>query len=170
MVLGRILVTAVAMLAMVSVGCSGGGPRKESNTAALKAEGNDNIAKADTIIQDLAQNYRIIILDYPEIQPDGSKADSQVYGASYNWKRLKTPQDRQVPKEKLAEVITLLSRVLEIDAKKGLYITNKSKIESRYQGALAYQSSLTRLEKNYGENKVFSGTDTDRVFNPPIEK
>lgn len=166
----RIFVTVVVFMASVSVGCSGGKKAVDrSSASALKAEGNEKLNQAEELVQDLAKNYRILILDYPHKLPDGSMADSRRYGALYNWKRLKTPAERQAPKEKLAQLITLLSRVMEIDAKKGIYVEFKDKVQSRYDGALAFQASLNQLEKIYGENKEFSGSSTENVYLPPIE-
>lgn len=165
---GRFFVTSVLLLATLSsVACHSKKPTSDTNLA-LKAEVGEKATSSEVLIEDLAKSYRILILDFPTKANDGSLADSTRWGNSYNWRRLSLA-DRSAAKEKLAQLVTLLSRLIAIDARPGVVVTNMEKVQSRYRGALAFQSSLGNFEKIYGEQIDPQGTSTEHIYSSPLE-
>lgn len=165
---GRFFVTSVLVLATLSaVACNSKKPTSETNQS-LKAEVGEKVTNSEVLIEELAKGYRILILDFPTKANDGSMADSARWGNSYNWRR-PSLAERTVAKEKLAQLVTVLSRLIAIDARRGVVVTNMDKVQSRYRGALAFQSSLSNFEKIYGEQFDPQGTGNERFYNSPIE-
>src|SRR5689334_6394437 len=118
----RFFVTAVIVLtSLISIGC--GDKKKAKNdpakVSALRNEGKAKWDETEVVSKDLAQNFRILILDQPYKSSSGhSYIDGKLMGQKYNWGRL-TRAERIAAKEKLAQFITATSRIIEIDAKKG---------------------------------------------------
>ena len=166
MKLGRFFVTAVAILA--TLGTTACHSQKKETRRTLALEGSQKLTESQALAEELYKTYRIKIVDEPWKLSSGVYVDSTRIGSSYNWRRL-TLAERQAAKEKLAQMITLLSRVMEIDAKKGLYIDRVEKVRSRYKGAIAFQNSLRQFEEIYGEQADLKGTENERVYGDPIE-
>lgn len=152
--IARFFVTCVVLLGTLSsVACGNKKDKKKTDTAtmqSLKAEGAAKWEISEVLGKDLAQAYRIMILDYAQRMPSGALIESKTMGHKFNWGRL-TLAERQAAKEKLAQYVTAVSRLVEMDARKGVYLTNMDKVRSRYEGALAFQASLTKFEEIAGE-------------------
>lgn len=170
----RFFVTIVVLLGtVISMGCgdkkkrNGGDPVK---MAALKAEGKAKWDESELLGKELAQSFRIMILDEPMRTKNGRRTElisSRVMGQKYNWGRLTLPE-RQAAKEKIAQYITVVSRIIEIDAKRGIYVTHMDKVRSRYEGALAFQESLNLFEKVAGEQFDPKQPGQLPIYFPPI--
>jgi hypothetical protein len=150
------------------VACNSKKPTSKTTSQALSNEISEKWATSDVLIDDLAKNYRLLILDYPTRLNDGTMADSARWGAAYNWRRLSLAS-RTEAKQKLAQLVTSMSRLIEIDARKGSAVTNMEKVQSRYRGAIAFQNSLNLFEKTYGETMDPQGTSNERIYSAPIE-
>lgn len=158
---GRFFVTSAAILSTLAiVACSKGEQKADVKRAerlkqnkALLAEGNALIAQTDALRKELdSAPLNIKIQDVPIENPvaKGKTINHKTIGESYNWERL-TQAERQLAKEKLAALMTGLTRILEIDAKKGVWVENIKKINERRVATEAYQTSLGLFETQYGE-------------------
>ncbi len=166
---GRNFVTSVLLLVTLSaVACNSKKPASSEIHQALKAEVGEKVTNSELLIEELAKNYRILILDFPTKANDGTVADSARWGNSYNWRR-PSLAERTAAKEKLAQLVAMLSRLIAIDARRGGVVTHMDKVQSRYKGALAFQNSLTNFEKIYGEQFDPQGTSNERIYNAPLE-
>ncbi len=170
MLLRRIFVTSVAILATLALaaGCTNKNDReleeaarRERAQAALK-EGTEALTKSETIRQELSQEFRIIILDYP-LKSGTQKIEPEKLGQNYNWRRLSL-EERQAAKEKLAQYGTLISKVIEIDSRRGIYVTHMNKIRSRKMAADAFQDSLNNFEEINGPTFNPPKNENERVY------
>jgi hypothetical protein len=170
----RFFVTLVMpLVTVISIGCNGKKAESKADparTATLKAEVKAKWDETDVIGEGLKQNYRIMILDEPMRMNSRSitMVDSRTLGLKYHWGRL-TLAERRLAKEKLALFVTAISRVIAIDAKRGLSVTNMDKVQSRYQGALAFQESLMTFEKLAGEQYEPKNPGQAPIYFPPID-
>lgn len=164
MQIGRFFVTFVGIFTLLTtVSCSKSAERKakekkaarEQLSKALLAEGETLLSQSDELRKELDEIYKIWIRDEPIKVAAQTTRDHKTLGRDYNWDRLNKPE-RQAVKEKLAALMTKYSRILEIDAKKGVYITHIKKIKDRKLATESHQISLTNFELLYGEQ-----------FNPP---
>lgn len=166
----RFFVTAVILVtSVVSVGC---GDKKKAKTdpaaiTALRNEGKAKWEDTELLTKELAQTYRILILDMP-FRHNKLTIDGKLMGQKFNWGRL-TLSERQAAKEKLAAFITSTSRIIEIDAKKGVYVTHMDKVRSRYASALAFQTSLNLFEQNGGESFEPKNPGQGPIYFAPID-
>jgi hypothetical protein len=168
----RFFVTVVFLFGtVISMGCSDKktGKSDPARMSSLKKEVKSKWDDSDVQGRELAQAFRILILDAPiRAVSTMTLIDSRLMGQKFNWGRL-TFSERQTAKEKLAKYVTNISRLIEIDAKRGVYITNMDKVRSRYQGALAFQESLTFYEKAKGEQYEPANPGQPPTYNPPVD-
>ncbi len=152
--IARFFVTCVVLLGTLgSVACANKKDKKKTDSAKIelmRAEGAAKWEQSEVLGQELAAAFRIRILDGAQRLGSGQLVDSKIMGQKFNWGRL-TLGERQAAKEKLAQYVTAVSRLVEMDARKGVYLTYMDKVHSRYDGALAFQASLTSFEKIAGE-------------------
>lgn len=134
MIFARFFVTSVlALVTVLNVGCTS----EKSKRSALIAEGTAHLSQAATLETDLNTRYGVNL--------------ELGLGADFKWHRL-SKAERQVIKEKLAEFVTHSVRVLELDTKKGLYVTSKEVIIAKIEQAMQIQKSLEAFENKFGEN------------------
>lgn len=170
----RFFVTAVVVLnSVISIGCADKKKRSKADPIQISALRNEGKAKWDeteTLGTELRTAYGIMILDQPHRTEKNSRTmiTSKLMGQKYNWHRL-TLAERTAAKEKLAKYVQAVSRILEIDAKKGVYVTNMAIIRSRYDGALAFQNSLFQFEKVVGEQYESKAAGQPPVYFAPID-
>ena len=112
----RFFVTSVVLFATLgAIGCGGKKDKKKTDVGQLQSLREDGVVKweqSEILTKDLAHNYRIMVLDYPQRLPSGQLIDSKMMGQKYNWGRL-TLAERQAAKEKLAQFVTAISRLAE---------------------------------------------------------
>jgi len=145
---GRFFVTYVLILATaVLAACT---PKKEKRQAQVR-EGNQQIQAAARAQNELGEKYKIILVPGEVHSSSGKTANAQNVAEDFNWHRL-TREERQGAKETLAAYVTAVSRTLEIDAKKGVYMTGKEILQYQLESARAYQRSLEEFEVIYGES------------------
>ena len=129
---GRFFVTSVLILGTAAfLACTG----KTDQRAAQVNEGNRQIQTAAAVQTELNTKYKVSL--------DAMNA--------FDWNAL-SKNDRQVVRERLAEYVSAVSRTFEIDAKKGLYITQKEVLQRHMDNAILLQKSLEQFERTYGEN------------------
>ncbi len=136
MALPRFFVTSVlALVTAVGVGCTSG----RNQRGEFVSEGNDHLTRASAIEAGLSTRY-------------GMNLEQKVVGiADFGWSR-RSKAERQAIKENLAELLTHSVRVLELDAKAGIYVTNKEVLEAKVEHILVMQKSLRIFESKFGEN------------------
>lgn len=132
MISWRFLVTNVLILATAAFLA---GHRKADKKTAQVDEGNRQIQTAFAARSDLDAKFNLLI---------GSKD-------AFDWNAL-SKADRQMAKEKLAEYVSAVTRTFEIDAKSGLYLTEKEILRQQLESAMGLQKSLESFERTYGEN------------------
>jgi len=168
----RFFVTAVVVLnSLISIGCGDKKKRSKADPVQISALRNEGKAKWDeteTLGTELKTAYQIMILDQPHRTPGGAMVNSKLMGQKYNWHRL-TLAERTLAKEKLQKYVTAISRILEIDAKKGVYVTKMATIRSRYDGALAFQNSLFNFERLLGEQYETKTPGQPPVYFSPVD-
>lgn len=155
----RFFVTSVLVLATIgSAGCSKEKQSAKDKEAArakqnkvLVVEGEGLLIQVDDLRREVDDNYKIRILDAPLKVASGLTVNHRILGERYNWERLTLAQ-RQTAKERLATLMTALTRIIEIDTKKHVYVTNLQKIEDRKHAVESYQISLANFERGRGEN------------------
>lgn len=156
---GRFFVTIAAILSLLAtVSCSKSAERKakekkaarQEMNKALLAEGETLLTQTDEQRKELDDLYKIWIRDEPIKVAADTTRDHRTLGRDYNWERLNSTE-RQAVKEKLAALMTGYARILEIDAKKGVYITHIKKIKDRKLATESHQISLSNFEKLHGE-------------------
>lgn len=142
---GRFFVTAVILMiiALGTVYFSG-----SDAASSLIQKGNSELREAEALEADLAK-YSVHLAG---LQAAGGKAlNPQAMAQAYYWPHL-TRQERWQVKQKLAEYLALVQSVLEIDARRGLYLTNKEVVFGKRDAAQDFQKSLEAFEKKIGEN------------------
>jgi hypothetical protein len=112
------------------------------NRQAVEVSGNAKIQKAYARKAELLSKYGIN-LDQATSAPQDAKA--------YNWSLL-SKNERREARAKLAEFVSLVSGVLEIDAQNNFYVTRKDEIVHSRDRAFAFQQSIEGFEKKFGEN------------------
>lgn len=161
----RIFVTAVLLMSTLISACEGKG--KPVGGAAIEQEGkagegkspqeqidegNEKFNQAWEVIGELESDYQISInvLGFGR-RRGGARLEPSA--SNYNWRRL-SRERRLTVKQKLAEFVTLAARILEIDTKKGVFITDedKTKVQATLQTVMAYQKSLEKYEVLMGES------------------
>lgn len=155
---GRFFVTSVlALITLGSVACSKGRPSEKSmefsrskNNKVLLAEGEQLLVQSDALRKELQDNFRILIADSPVQVASGVTIDHKTVGREFNWARL-TLTERQTAKEKLASLMTAYTRILEIDTKRGVYVTHLEKVRDRKAATESHQISLSTFERIRGE-------------------
>ena len=149
----RIFVTAVLIVGALSqVACS---QKKEKTTDAntvqtLVAEGNQKADESVAIAQELHAKYAIHLEALVKTQKSKGVIPGAQLAKDLNWLSF-TLADRRAVKEKLAAYVTLVSRLIEIDAKKGITVDEIKLINGRRETALQLQRSLEFFEAVYGE-------------------
>lgn len=168
----RFSVTVVLLLGtVISMGC---GNKKKTKTpdpvkmATLKSEVKGKWDESEALGKELNQSFHILILDEDYRTRNGSLVTSKLMGQKFNWGRL-TLAERHAAKEKLARYVTVVGRLIEIDAKRGVYITNMDKVRSRYEGSLAFQESLNMFEKVVGEQYEPKTPGQSPIYFAPID-
>ncbi|NJL25490.1 MAG: hypothetical protein HC902_10170 [Calothrix sp. SM1_5_4] len=131
----RFFVTAVLLITMGQmVACN-------TKSRDLKREdvrlGAEKMARARIISAELESKYSL-----PVAKSNAGRAD---------WSRLSKVR-RNNAKELLAEYVSLLSGVLQLDAKKGIYVDHKDILIAWRDRAFDYQKSLEDFERAFGEN------------------
>lgn len=144
---GRFFVTFVLVLITVLV-CNCHGRRQPK---AVVSEGNTALTHAMIVGNDLTRRHQMRV----QVQePNGvavpQRLRTETLAHDYNWKRLSLTE-RQEIKGKLNDYIASLSRALEIDSQKGVYITHRDSVLRWRENALSYQRSLEDFEKIVGE-------------------
>lgn len=135
---GRFFVTSVLILGIAAfTACTGKKDRREAHVK----EGNQQIRTAAAVQQELATGSNIHL----------GNSNAAAFAETFDWNQL-TRDQRQTTKEKLAEFVTAVVRTLEIDSKKGIYITRKEVLQAQLNAANAYQKSLETFERTFGEN------------------
>ena len=146
-------VTAVLIVGALSqVACS---QKKEKTTDAntvqtLVVEGNQKSAESVAIAQELRAKYAIHLEAFVRTEKTKVAVPGSQLAKDLNWLSL-TRADRQIVKEKLAAYVTLVSRLIEIDAKKGVTVDEIKEIRGKRETALQLQRSLEFFEAIYGE-------------------
>ena len=155
---GRFFVTAVGLIAIgSSIACSRGKPddkeknvfRQEQNKA-LIAEGETLLAQVDSLRKELEDSFKIFIADQRVQVAHNEYRDHKTLGRDYNWGRLSLVA-RHTAKERLATLMTALTRVVEIDTKRHVYVTQLRKVLDRKASVESFQVSLNNFERQYGE-------------------
>ncbi len=155
---GRIFVTVTMVLATLgTVACSQGEKKakekkaaRQAQNKALIAEGTELLAQYTALRTELDNDYKIIVADQRVKLAPHIYADHRTLGKEYNWVRLSLAQ-RQTAKERLASMITVLTRIIEIDTKRGVYVDHLQMILDRKTAAESFQISLGNFEKLRGE-------------------
>ncbi len=128
----RFFVTSVMILGTAAfLACTS----KTDKRSVHVSEGNRQIKVAAAVQTELAAKYNMV-LSAP---------------AKFDWNKL-SKNERQGAKEKLAEYVSAVTRTFEIDAKQGLYLTNKEILQKSLESAMGLQKSLENFERVYGEN------------------
>lgn len=136
---GRIFVTNVLILATAAfLACTS----KSDKRSAQVKEGNKQIEAASAAQGELNAKFKVSLASESRI----------------DFNRL-SKADRQTLKETLAGYVSAVTRTLEIDAKKGIYLTQKEVVQKQLGVAMNLQKSLENFERTYGEN-----------FDPKIKK
>lgn len=130
---GRFFVTSVFILGTAAlIACTS----KTDKRSAQVSEGNQQLQVAGSAQSALTAQFKISL-------DEGQK--------KFDWNSL-SRDDRQSAKEKLAEYVSAVTRTLAIDAKKGLYLTQKDMVQQQLDRAMVLQKSLESFESTYGEN------------------
>ena len=87
---------------------------------------------------------------YESMANNGKRVSAIDLARDFNWRKLSL-EERQQAKAGLNEFVACLSQVLQADAKKGIYLTNKETVIRSRDVALAYQKSLEFFERIHGE-------------------
>lgn len=69
----------------------------------------------------------------------------------YNWQK-RSKSERWEAKRKLAQYLSLINKVLELDARRGLYVTHKEELLAKRDAATLRQRAIEDFEKIFGEN------------------
>ncbi|MBX3020636.1 MAG: hypothetical protein KF799_03075 [Bdellovibrionales bacterium] len=157
MVLARFFVTFVPFVCMASiVACEASHTAKKASDKAatadgkqIIAEGNEKLSKAMALQAELHKEYSIVLQEVRDQQ--GRAVKTSVLAIDYQW-RILTKEQRRSAKEKLAQYLALSSEILELDARKGFYVTNKDQVTAARDAAYSFQKSLENFEKMVGEN------------------
>ncbi len=144
---GRFFVTSVLIFMSVLIcACKA---RHENHSSVQ--EGAETMKRAMLLGNELDARFQLAVQVSAEKSQDRQLMPERAHVHAYNWKRLSLAERREV-KGKLNEYISLLSTVLQVDARKGVYLTNKDLVISWRDGALAYQRALENFEKIHGES------------------
>jgi len=132
----RFLVTTTLLLGtLIGVGCK---PFKSRVATKDQIEmGNESLAQANEVEKGLARYNLALAMPMPNLD--------------YNWKK-RTRAERQELKRMLAHYLALSNSVLELDARKGLYVTHKEAVTGKRDAASEKQRSLETFEAIFGEN------------------
>jgi hypothetical protein len=110
---------------------------------------NAKLEEAMTVQAELSRTYSIILNDIRD--SNGRLVKGTSLAQDYEWRCLAKAERRSV-KEKLAQFMALASEVLQVDARKGPYLTNKERVTNSRDVAFAFQKSVEAFEKLVGEN------------------
>lgn len=139
MKIGRFFVTSVFILATAAfVACTS----KSDKRSAQVTEGNQQLQVAASAQTSLESQFKISLNDTKK---------------TFDWNSISRTA-RQSAKEKLADYVSAVTRTLAIDAKKGLYLTQKELVQQQLAQAMVLQKSLETFESTYGE-----------TFDPKVE-
>lgn len=157
MLFGRFFVTSVLILATaLAIGCHNKkdkrGDLSSDQKQALLKEGEDISQAMEGLRKSLDTDFHIVIdtVETPKVLVNlGGKSHLKL-GPHFNWSKL-TRAQRQSAKEKLADFNSKLSRMIAIDSKKGVYVTNIEKVQYYLEQGTAFMDSLSVYEKTNGE-------------------
>lgn len=132
-------------------------------------EGGEMMGKAMQIGAELGLRYQMHIQSHEARDHMGQKVNNNTLSQDYNWRRFTLSERNQV-KGKLNQYVGLLSEILALDAKKGIYLTMKETVIGWRDGAIAYQRSLEHFEKTFGESyEPKTGSQLQPIYNRSLE-
>lgn len=132
-------------------------------TAQLQTARADNakLEQAMALKTELAATFRIILDDVRD--PKGQVVKGTVMAVDFKWSMSKA--QRRAAKEKLTKFVALSGEILEIDARKGVYVTNTDRVIAARDAASGYLKSLETFEKIRGENfEPKPGSDSEAAY------
>lgn len=133
----RILVTLSLLLGTAALAVACKPFRGKSTTEEQVQQGDRALVQAASVEKDLAKFNLSLLVNNPN--------------QDYNWQK-RTKAERQEMKQMLARYLTLSNTVLELDARKGLYVTRKDEVVAKRNAATERQRSLESFERIFGEN------------------
>jgi hypothetical protein len=128
-------VTYVVLLAIAGLAASRVYQSESLRQASLVREGNAKLGEIRDVQEKLTVRFGIEFEGRSE--PD--------------WKMLSKAERREVQSE-VAHLLSLINRVLEIDAKKNITIENRTPLLISRDSAESVQKSVENFESMYGEN------------------
>lgn len=120
------------------------------NTTEWVKEGQDQLKRADKIELELA-SVGVLIGEQNQMSMNGTLVPQERIVRDTNWRRFSRDQ-RVVIKQKLLKYVSIASSILEIDARKGVYLTQKALITSKRDNAFKMVKEIENAERMYGEN------------------
>lgn len=120
-----------------------------SATDKAVADGNAKIEQFMALKQELEREHQIILQDMRD--PQGRLIKASALAQDYEWRNLSKAQ-RMAVKEKLSRYLALASEVLELDARKGIYVDQVERVIGTRDAAYRFQKSVENFEKIVGEN------------------
>jgi hypothetical protein len=153
---GRFFVTAVVLLGMAGfVACDShrvtrekDGQKAHDDKAALVQEGNAKIVQIQALQESLSRDFGVVIAQNVK----GIRAQSQRAHDLADKLTVLRKEARRELQGKLAQLLQLINRVLEIDSKNLITIENREKIFASRDSAELVQKSVEDFERVSGEN------------------
>ncbi len=141
MKLGRFFVTVTTLLclSLLTVVSARHTVVHESTSEGLVHEGNAKLAEAQVLQRELAHKFNVVI---------GSETSAT---HAIKWNGFSKLQRLEV-QSGIAAYLSLLNRVLQIDAQKNITIEHREQVVASRHSAEALQESIENFEKIYGQN------------------
>lgn len=155
---GRFFVTVVVILGIAgAVACDGNRGRRRAAQAetdrkeALVQEGNAKIKEANDLREELKQAKFSVAIGNESKSLRNRDTKTFETPEKYSWRRLSLVERREV-QGKLAQLLQLINRILEINTKKNITVENRDQIVIARESAEAFQRSLENFEREVGVN------------------
>lgn len=124
-------------------------PQTAQTVEAAAAEANAKLEQIGALEAEMVGRYLFNFESIHDLQ--GRRVKVEIMAMDYNWRRL-SKAERTLAKQRLAQYLSMVNEILEMDARRGLYLTRKQQVLSRRDAAVSYQRSLENFEKIFGEN------------------
>lgn len=133
----RILVTLSLLIGTAALAVACKPFQRKSSTEQQRQQGDQALVQAAAVEKELAGFNLSLLVNDPK--------------QDYNWQK-RSKAERQEMKRMLARYLTLSNTVLELDARKGLYLIRKDEVVAKRNAATERQRSLEDFERVFGEN------------------
>jgi len=145
---GRFFVTVFSLLGIVALtaGCpnrarENAGQQAQDKRNALITEGNEKVKEYTDLEAELATTYKLNV----------AKTHREVANSKFDFMSVSKAQRHEIT-GKVARLLQILNRLIEIDAQKNITIDNRESLYASRDSAEAYQKAIESFEAKNGEN------------------